>query len=93
MGAEFVEYRLKATTRDEAISEVKQIIEMCLHEYWHAGYTGTFAESYGVSLIEKEMNDYDEACDWLLDNCRKWGPVLIVKTTKDGYVAGAWCSS
>lgn len=93
MGAEFVDERLKATTRDEAISEVKQIIEQCLHDYGHAGYTGTFAESDGVNVVEREMKDYDEAYDWLIDNCRKWGPVLVVKTMADGYVAGAWCSS
>ncbi len=103
MGAEFVDERLKATNRDEAIAEVKQIIEYCLYDYGHAGYTGTFAESGGVKVVEHEMKDhavvdlvmkdYDEAYDWLLENCRKWGHVLVVKTRDDGYVAGAWCSS
>ncbi len=92
MGAEFVCETLKATTRDEAIAEVKQIIEQCLYDYGHAGYTGTFAESDGVKVVEREMKDYDEACDWLIDNCRKWGPVLVVKTISGCYVAGAWCA-
>ncbi len=93
MGAEFVCEKLKAETREEAIYEVKQIIEQCLHDYGHAGYTGTFAESYGVSVVDIDVNNCDEAYDWLIENCRKWGPVLIVETRDDGYVAGAWCSS
>jgi hypothetical protein len=45
MGAEFVVEILKAETKEEAIYEVKQIIKQCLHDYGHAGYTGTFAEN------------------------------------------------
>lgn len=93
MGAEFVYETLKAETREEAIYEVTQIIKQCLHDYGHAGYTGTFAESDGVSVVDVYVDDYDKACDWLLENCRKWGPVLVVKTRDDCYVAGAWCAS
>lgn len=93
MSSEFVCEALQAETREEAIYEVKQIIEQCLHDYGHAGYTGTFAESKGVMVVEREVDDYDEACDWLIDNCRKWGPVLVVKTIDGGYIAGALCSS
>jgi len=93
MGAEFVCETLKAETRDEAICEVKQIIKQCLHYYGHAGYTGTFAESKGVSVVDVDIDDYDEAYYWLLENCHKWGPVLVVKTRDGGYIAGAWCSS
>jgi hypothetical protein len=93
MGAEFCCKALKAETIEEAVYEVKQIVKQCLHDYGHAGYTGTFAESKGVSVVDVDVDDYDEACDWLLENCRKRGPVLVVKTRDGGYIAGAWCSS
>ncbi len=93
MGAEFVVEILKAETKEEAIYEVKQIIKQCLHDYGHAGYTGTFAENKGVSVVDIEVNNCDEAYDCLLGGCRKWGPVLVVNTRSGCYVAGAWCAS
>jgi hypothetical protein len=94
MGAEFMYEELEAKTDKSAIAEVRIIRQQCLYDYGHAGYTGTFAENDGEVLLEiNEPIDRDEAREWLMENCKKWGPVIIIKTQKDQYVAGAWCSS
>lgn len=94
MGAEFNEYRLKATNDNDALKDVRAIIERCYYDWGHGGYTGSFAEANGVEFRKDvKPTDYATAVDWLDENCRKWGPILIVKTAEGEYIAGAWCSS
>lgn len=81
-----------ATTEAEAIEQVKDIIDTCLYEHGHGGYTGSFAECTGVTVSKETFTDFDAAERWLDEHAEKWGDAIIVKTDQ-GYCVGANCSS
>jgi len=93
MGAEFDFQVLEAKTKNDAIKEVKAIIEKCQYDHGHAGYTGTLAEANGCKMeVSMIFNSNAEAEDWLMETCQKWEEAIIVQTV-NGYCVGAWCSS
>ena len=94
MGAEFNYHEFKGKTKTEVLNEAKDLIEECLHDYGHAGYTGSFAECDGVVFVNNfAPKDSQEADEWLQDNANKWGPMLILMDNNHNYYGGAWCSS
>ena len=95
MGAEFDFQALKASTKEDAIDEVDKIIEKCLYDYGHAGYTGTLAETSGTEVVvpDSQIKDEQDAYDWIDSHSEKWGPALIIRDTSGNYYVGAWCSS
>ncbi len=92
MGCEFQFAKLEATNDNDAIQEVKDIIDESIYENGHGGYSGSFAECRGVKISKKHFITFDEAEEWLDENAEKWGPAIIVKTD-EGYCVGANCSS
>jgi hypothetical protein len=95
MGAEFNFATIAAHSKSDCVKETHDLIESCKYEYGHGGYSGTFAEAEGCEFGDYVANDELDAYNWLIDNCKKWGPVVIVPSRKDSktYYVGAWCSS
>lgn len=91
MGANFNFQVLKATTPAKAKKEGLALIEDCLYEFGHGGYTGTFAECIGVEMPNIKFKSVKDAEVWLDENAQKWGAMLVVKADKQ-YCAGALCS-
>ena len=95
MGSAFVCEPLDVSTKIDAISEVKDLIENDKYQFGHGGYTGTFAEAHGVVFREHEFNCINDAEKWLEDTCEKWGPVLIVtvKNNEEEFCIAGICAS
>jgi hypothetical protein len=93
MGAEFQFAVLEAKTKNDAIKEVKAIIEKCQYDHGHAGHSGSFAEANGVEIISTIICDSNaEAEDLLMEKCQKWEAAIVIQTTTN-FCVGAWCSS
>jgi hypothetical protein len=95
MGAEFNCEKITADNKSDCVGKVKELIEICKFNYGHGGYSGTFAEAKGCKFGDYVSNNELDAYNWLIDNCKKWGPAVIVPSREDSktYYVGAWCSS
>jgi hypothetical protein len=93
MGAQFNFRTMRATTRAEALKEAKEVISQSAYDYGHAGYTGSFAEASGADYNGALMEGEQEAENFLVDKCEKWGPAIIVQDKAGVFYMGAWCSS
>ena len=80
-------------TEQEALAEGERIIEKARYDYGHAGYSGSFAECWGVMVAPFVADNEHDADEWLQDNADKWGPMMLVRCRNGVWVAGAWCSS
>ena len=95
MGAEYNDGSLLKTeypTKTRVKVFLDDLIENAKYEYGHRGYTGSFAEATGVSIIDKHFDSIEEATDWLIDNAPKWGNIYVV-STQTHWVYGAVCAS
>lgn len=93
MGCVFQFRLLEAKTESDAVQEADKVIDACLYESGHGGFSGTFAECTGVTVRKDvHFSDQYEAEEWLDNNAEKWGDAIIVKLN-DGYCMGANCSS
>ncbi len=65
-------------------------------DYGNGGYTGSFAESPGLTVTGKQFPDRDAAYDYLEQTIKKWANSLAVgfKDNGDQYwlVGGCFCS-
>jgi len=92
MGCEYNFTALDAKTREPAMAEGLELIEMAKYDHGHSGYTGSFAECFGVEFVEFDGKLGDCVETWLDERCEKGGPMLI--TEVNGlYWAGALCAS
>jgi hypothetical protein len=77
-------------------AEGESIINHAAYMSGHGGYTGSFAECRGVEVVNQIFDSSKDAEEWLLDNARKWGPLVAVRYRVEGgieWAFGAWCSS
>ena len=80
MGAEF-NYQIiekPNATHAELQQEWKSIVEQCVYEDGHGGYSGTLKECAGMVITGKHFPSGDEAYDWLTDNTEKWESAKMV---------------
>lgn len=95
MGAEYQSERI--TGNESELQKIHDsLVEDAQYEDGHGGYTGTFAESPGLTVTGKVFATYKEADDWLLDNAEKWENSLAVQIksdTNDKWLIGGWFSS
>lgn len=62
-----------------------------LYDHGHAGYTGTIAESPGLTIEDQEFPTEDAAREWLEENARKWENTLAVHVqAPDGPGGSYW---
>lgn len=100
MGAVYQETVFQNPTADpqEVRDYGQALIEKAEWDHGHMGYSGSFAEADGVTVLAEMFNDGEEASQWLNDNAEKWGPMLAVKVVPEieevapFWLIGAWCS-
>jgi hypothetical protein len=49
------------------------------YEYGHGGYSGSFAEIHGVTVVDKTFNTSYDADEWIADHAVKWENALAVR--------------
>lgn len=87
MGGEFQEARFKAATRQEAMDLATDEFQEARSDNGDGGYSGSFAEKSGVTIVDKGFKSADEALDYSMEYNDKWGdaylsPINPVKQTK-----------
>jgi hypothetical protein len=95
MGAQF--NFMTAALIPEAELREKFIAAQAKAGYEHGhGYSGSWAEASGLSVLDEFFESRDEAEDWLDEHCQKWQDALAVQySASDGprWAIGALCSS
>lgn len=78
MGASTETYKVKAKNERELKAEYQALVETCLYDHGHSGYTGTIAESPGLDILKIELTT-DEAENYIFENAKKWENSLAIK--------------
>ncbi len=97
MGAMFETF----TTEDHGNTDLKRVyhdeVETACHENGHGGYSGTFAESPGLTIRAETFHNGDAAYEFLEENTRKWENAWAVRFTGEDnalyWLVGGWFSS
>lgn len=94
MGAEFETYKVKAKNSNELKKEYESLVEQAQYDHGHSGYTGSIAESAGLTISSEELSE-EEAEEFIDNNTKKWGNSLAVKIkdTEDQWLIGGIYSS
>jgi hypothetical protein len=89
MGAENQTYRVKAKNLTDLKEKYNELVEEACFYHGHGGYTGTIAESPGLTVTSQVLSE-SEAEDWLFDNAKKWEDTLAVKIkdTEEDWILG-----
>jgi hypothetical protein len=95
MGAAFNFTTSEILDKKAAEKNGQSLVETAEYDHGHAGYTGTFAEAFGVQFLDEEFETWEAAEEFLETTCIKWDAMLIVTVNGDspGLAYGAWCSS
>lgn len=64
MGCEFNFGDLSATNDKDAVKDALSLIERAAYEHGHGGYTGSFAEAFGVLLVKHVRPDDSASAEW-----------------------------
>ena len=83
MGACFATMGPLVTERNKLFAVYRIAVQHALHEYGHGGYSGTIAESTGLTVTSKVFKDENAAESWLEENAEKWGDTLAVRVEPD----------
>ena len=94
MGANTETYNVRAKDQKTLKLEYLTLQENALYDNGHSGYTGTIAESPGLTVLNIELT-VDEAEDYIFENAKKWENSLAIKIkdTKDQWMIGGCYSS
>lgn len=94
MGAEFQYQKVIASNHNELKERYTGLVSQHQYTHGHGGYTGTFAESPGLTILDKEFVDEESAVDYVFDNAQKWENSLAVKIrNSDKWIVGGCFSS
>ncbi len=74
MGAQFITMTAKGDP-EKAFAERRK---KDLHDYGHAGYTGSFAEIKSVVVERGSFHCIHDAEEYLESKCEKWEPAIAV---------------
>ena len=93
MGAQSDSFTIEGEKTDLEIREAfDNHAAQCRYDYGHAGYTGTMAETPGVTIVKQTFASADEAYDYGDQNAQKWEDALACRYP-GGVVVVACCSS
>tara|TARA_Y100000310_G_scaffold329472_1_gene399393 strand:+ start:108 stop:413 length:306 start_codon:yes stop_codon:yes gene_type:complete len=101
MGGIYEERIIPACDNAELPAKFEAIVKECQYESGHGGYSGTFAEKAGRSIIRlyASFASIEEARDYIQEHNDKWGPAMAA-SVPDGkdppsqvWYIGGWCSS
>lgn len=94
MGAEFQTYEVTAKDKKELKKKYNALVKEALYDHGHSGYTGSIAESAGLTIVEEELSE-EEAETYIDENAKKWENTLAVKIKdkEDQWLIGGVYSS
>jgi len=94
MGAETRTYSVEAENDGELKEKYEGLVAEACYEHGHGGYTGTIAESQGLTITEQILSE-NEACDYIEEHAEKWENSLAIKIrdTNHTYLIGGVYSS
>lgn len=69
----------KAKTAKQVEKAHDQLVKQAQYDHGHAGYSGTFAESPGVTVSSLEFDNEEEAEEYLNENTKKWENAIAVR--------------
>jgi len=81
MGSQYCEATLpkEVRTHEQVRAAFRKIQDEARAEYGNRGYTGSFAEASGVSILDAIFASPEAARDHLHDVAEKWGPAIAVR--------------
>jgi hypothetical protein len=95
MGASFASEIVKAKDKQELRTKFRELCDDARYMHGHGGYTGTFAEKDGISILSPpsgqefwttdQLDETDTADD-------KWGPVAAGLIAEGTYYLCGYCS-
>ena len=96
MGAYYQEEIVIVDNEKELQKKFDRIVEQCLYDYGHNGYTGTLGEK-----TELEVKKLPGRVFWLIDEAKKyafesndkWGPAWAYQLSENEWLIAGWCSS
>lgn len=94
MGAEAQTYLVEAKDQSELFEKYDALVKRALYDLGHAGYTGSIAESPGLTLKDGEWTEA-EAEDYVFERGQKWenSSAFKMKDLPDTYLIGGVYSS
>jgi hypothetical protein len=99
MGAEYCyttinDPELKMTDK-EIKAAAQGVIEQAEYDYGHSGYSGSFAEKTGVTILRDEVFMDEAAADKFLADLdtNKWEDADAVPVAGVGWYMAGWCSA
>ena len=94
MGAEFDTRTIKVDSERNLRARYLDLVADAQYDYGHAGYTGTIAESSGLTISDREFTTEEEAEEYLSKTCEKWKNTIAVRIKgTDAWVLGGVYSS
>lgn len=95
MGAhDCIHHLNKDLDRKGVTSQVAALQEQAEYEHGHDGYNGTISTmGFGVTFLEGEAADVNEAEERILNEHEKRDPPMAVKVKDGPWVVGGWAAS
>jgi hypothetical protein len=94
MGAEFCSTTFTAKTSKQVKEKHDELVEQAQYDHGHSGYSGSFAESPGVTVLPAEFDSVENAEEYIDENAKKWENSLAVRIKgTDTWVIGGVFSS
>jgi hypothetical protein len=99
MGAEYCNIMINDPELKMTDKEIKVfaqgVIEQAEYDHGHSGYSGSFAEKEGVTILRDEVFMDEAAADKFLDDLdtNKWEYADAVPVAGVGWYMAGWCSA
>jgi hypothetical protein len=91
MGGEYQELELEASDEIAVKAQYYAIVEECLYDHGHSGYSGTFAEKADVDVINELHTEATARA--ILEENDKWGNSQAIRIGDTKWLVGGWCSA
>lgn len=94
MGAEFITEKIEAKNSIEVKKRHDALVKQAQYDNGHSGYTGSFAESPGVTVASFEALTEDDAVEYIDKTCQKWENAIAVRIKDtDNWIIGGCFSA
>lgn len=94
MGAEFCCETITAKTAKQVKTKHDELVKQAQYDNGHSGYSGSFAESPGVTVSDQEFDDIEAAEEYIDETAKKWENSIAVRIKgTDTWVIGGVFSS
>ena len=94
MGSSFEVYEVTANNDLELEVKYVSLVEKALYDHGHSGYSGTIAESPGLTVVTEYSGDSVSSEEYIMENAKKWENSLAIQIKgSNRWLIGGWYSS